>query len=222
MIHFLSGKPKIFWNLIKENILLNIKIWNINFKKKTNKTKIDDKIIDEDKNFIIKLEPVADILKNIKKNSKTKNTEVIYLSPQGKKISQNILKMIAFKKEIIFISGKNRGIDNRIVENLINKEISLGDYILNCGEFVFIILINALNRLFAGLENIDCVKKNSFENLLFDFPLYSKSLNIKNFRTFYNNLSYKKNANFKKKNVFLKTFLYRPDFKNGNNYEETI
>lgn len=223
MINFVSGKPHILWHFIKDETFFFLKIWNINFKKKTNKTKIDDKIIGEKSNFIIKLEPIIDIIKSIKTNSKKKNPKIVCFSPQGKKISQNLIKQLNSEKEIIFISGKNRGLDNRIIKNFASSEISLGDYILNCGEIAFLILINTLNRIKKGYNNFSCIKKNSFEKIIFDYPLYSKPLKIENFEIPYifKNNCYKRFLNWQKKCSLLKANLYRPDLKNGSKYEES-
>lgn len=144
------------------------------------------------------------------------------LSPQGIKVSQDFFKKISFKKEIVFISGKNRGFDNRIIQNIVDKEISLGDFILNCGEFAFIVFLNSLNRIKGDFRDLNYINKNSFEKLLFDYPLYSKPLKIRNFKVPFIlfDSCLKKIENWRKKIVSLKTVLYRPDLKFGNNYEE--
>ncbi len=180
--------------------------------KKNNKTKIDNKTIGENENLITKIEPLEYLVKKIKTQSK-KNIEIIYLSPQGKKINQNDIKKINFRKEIIIINGKNKGLDERILKNIITKELSIGDYIINNGDLAATIFINAIIRLnenFLNLKN----KKDSFkENKLFDYPNYTKPEKFKNLTIprILKSGNRKKIKKWQKIFAKKKTWLYRPD-----------
>lgn len=206
-----------FNSKILKQYLLNrsenkIRIWDFNFKKKTNKTKIDDKIVSEQSNLLIRIEVIFKIIQLIKKNSKKNNIKILYLSPQGKKLSQKEINYLSKEKELILICGKNRGIDDRIINIFINKEISIGDYITSCGEIALLTLLDSINRI-KNLKN-NILKADSFNDLIFDHTNYTKPKFFLNFKIpdVLTNNNYKK----KKWKIIIskkKTFLYRPDFK---------
>lgn len=117
--------------------------------------------------------------KAIIKAKKNKKFLVIYLSPQGKKINNTRLKLLSKKKRIILICGRYQGIDQRLIDNLVDKEISIGDYILTGGELAAMVLIDGISRFIPGV-----IKKNekkihdSFTNSLLDYPHYTRPKKI--------------------------------------------
>lgn len=106
-----------------------------------------------------------------KKHNKIK---LIYLSPQGKKINQNDIKFLSVEKEITIICGRNKGLDERIIKNFVDKELSIGDYIVNSGDIAVSILINAINRFETNTKNLTALEQNTFKNNMFDYPCYTK------------------------------------------------
>ena len=99
------------------------------------------------------------------------------------------------------ISGKNDGIDKRVIDYLVDKEISIGDYILNCGEIPITILINSINRLIIHTLDIEKIMNNTFERNLFGFSNYIKMNNK-------SPIIYNKEM---VKQAIKKTSIYRPD-----------
>ncbi len=126
--------------------------------------------------MIIQYAPVKEALKNIKP-SKT-----ILLSPQGKLLKQSKLNELSAENSITFICGRYEGFDERIVDNLVDEEISIGDYVLSGGEIPAAAIIEGLTRLTPGVpENMESINNDSFSNHLLDHPHYTKPNEIDGF-----------------------------------------
>jgi tRNA (guanine37-N1)-methyltransferase len=108
---------------------------------------------------------------------KLPNAKVIYLSPQGKKFTQKMARELVGCEELILLSGRYAGVDQRVLNTLVDEEISIGDYILSGGELPALVLIDAIGRLVPGvLGNKDSAKLDSFsseENVL-EAPLFTR------------------------------------------------
>ena len=101
--------------------------------------------------------------------------EVILLTPQGETLNQSLLKNLATNyQQLILICGHYEGVDER-VQNIVTKEISLGDFVLTCGEIPALTLINGVIRLLPGtVGNVNSLYADSFEDGLLDYPHYTR------------------------------------------------
>lgn len=129
--------------------------------------------------MIIKPEPIfeaIDYIKNKRKNLiKGKEFPTIYLTPQGEKYNQNIAKELCREDYIILICGHYKDIDYRVREHLVNREISIGDYVLSGGELPAMIIIDSITRLLKGvLTHIESAETDSFQDKLLDCPYYTR------------------------------------------------
>jgi len=113
--------------------------------------------------------PFYDIIKKLK----TKNSVVIYLSPQGKLFNQKITTKLSKNEHLILLCGHYEGIDAR-VEALIDMELSIGDYILTGGEIPAMIVADAVTRLLPGVIHEDSAEEDSLQNGWLKFPQYTK------------------------------------------------
>ncbi|CAL4323760.1 tRNA (guanosine(37)-N1)-methyltransferase TrmD [Buchnera aphidicola] len=114
-----------------------------------------------------------------KAKSILKNTTVIYLSPQGIKLEQKKIQLLLNKKKIIFVCGRYKGIDQRIIDDQIDEEWSIGDYILTGGELAAMNVIDAMSRLVPGvIKKKESIEEDSFTNRFLDYPNYTKPNNI--------------------------------------------
>ena len=119
--------------------------------------------------MIIQYEPVREALNQINQS------KVILLSPQGKPLTQSKLIKLSTENNITFVCGRYEGVDERIIENLIDEEISIGDYVLSGGEMPASIIVEGITRLIPGVaENIESIENDSFNNNLLDYPHYTK------------------------------------------------
>ncbi|WP_019505760.1 tRNA (guanosine(37)-N1)-methyltransferase TrmD [Pleurocapsa sp. PCC 7319] len=102
--------------------------------------------------------------------------EVILMTPQGEPLNQPLLKDLATNyQQLILICGHYEGVDERIRQHLVTKEISLGDFVLTCGEIPALTLINGVTRLLPGtVGKVESLKAESFETELLDYPQYTR------------------------------------------------
>lgn len=104
-----------------------------------------------------------------------KKLEVIYMSPQGDTFSQKIAKELSLEDDLILLCGHYEGIDERVIEKIVTREISIGDYVLTGGELAALVMIDAISRLLPGvLHNDESAGTESFENGLLEYPQYTR------------------------------------------------
>lgn len=123
--------------------------------------------------MIMKVEPIYRAIKELKK----KNTIVTITTPKGEKLVQKKILSFSNTKDLhmIILCGRYEGFDQRIHDNLVNYEFSVGEYVLSGGELPALILVDSITRLLPGvLGNEQSLKTESFTNDLYDFPQYTK------------------------------------------------
>ena len=132
--------------------------------------------------MVMKVEPVEKALAELRKKRKTKPT-VILMTPQGEVFNQKIAEELSVKKRIIIICGRYEGVDERIREHLVDREISIGDYILTGGEMAAMVLIDAVSRLIPDvLGNPRSAESESFSHNLLEYPQYTRPAQYKGWR----------------------------------------
>jgi len=135
---------------------------------------VDDAPFGGGAGMVMKVEPVYRALNHIKKELK-KEGKVILLSPQGRKLTQELVAELKEENSLILICGRYEGVDERVREHLIDKEISIGDYVLSGGELPAMVLVDALVRLLPGaVGNERSVREDSFYRGLLDYPQYTR------------------------------------------------
>ncbi|MBP2025177.1 tRNA (guanosine(37)-N1)-methyltransferase TrmD [Peptoniphilus stercorisuis] len=116
------------------------------------------------------------------KSVKQENSKVIYLSPQGKVLTQEKLNELSRLEHIVLLNGHYEGIDNRIVENYVDEELSLGDFVLTGGEIASMTLIDGVTRLLPGvLSSKESYESESHYNGLLEYPQYTRPQNFNDF-----------------------------------------
>ena len=129
--------------------------------------------------MVMKLEPVEKALAAIRKKHQEYGT-VVLMTPQGEVFNQKIAEELSEKKRIIIICGRYEGVDERIRERLVDREISIGDYILTGGELAALVLIDAVSRLIPDvLGNPESTQSESFSHNLLEYPQYTRPSNYK-------------------------------------------
>lgn len=176
--------PGMFESVLGESILkrarakgaLDVKIHDLRDWTTDNHRSADDKPFGGGPGMVMKVEPVHRALKEVKSKAKFKvaETRTILLTPQGKKLEQKEVKRLAEYKRLILVCGHYEGVDERI-RDLVDEEISIGDYILTCGELPAMVLIDAAARLIPGvLGHSDSAACESFEDGLLEYPQYTR------------------------------------------------
>ena len=128
--------------------------------------------------MVMKIEPVEKALATIR--SPEDDSLVLLMTPQGETFDQKIAVEMAGKKQIIIICGRYEGVDERIREHLVDREISIGDYILTGGELAALVLIDAVSRLIPNvLGNPESTLGESFSHNLLEYPQYTRPAEYK-------------------------------------------
>ena len=118
-------------------------------------------------------------LKKYIKGIKNKGS-VLYLSPQGKPLTQQKLKNLSLKDNLTILCGRYEGVDQRVIDNLVDEELSIGDYVISGGESASMVLMEGITRLIPGVvDDIESIKQDSFQAGILDHPHYTKPENIK-------------------------------------------
>lgn len=123
--------------------------------------------------MIMKIEPIYKAIQELKKE----NTIVAITTPKGEKIVQNKLQEFSLKKDLhmIVLCGRYEGFDQRIHDNLVNYEFSIGEYVLSGGELPALVLVDGITRLLPGvLGNEESLKEESFNDGNLEYPQYTK------------------------------------------------
>ena len=136
--------------------------------------RIDDKSYGGGPGMVMRYKPVEDALKSIKRKS-----YVIYLSPQGSKLDQYKISELTKVQNLTFLCGRYEGYDQRVVDDLVDEQISLGDYVISGGELPSLILLEGITRLLPNVANdIDSILNDSFTDNLLDYPHYTRPESI--------------------------------------------
>jgi len=123
--------------------------------------------------MVMMCEPLANAIESLSKERKY--DEVIYLTPDGEMLNQKIANTLSLKENIILICGHYKGIDERIRQNFVTKEISIGDYVLSGGELAAAVLVDAIGRLIPGVLNDETSALfDSFQDNLLAPPVYTR------------------------------------------------
>ena len=140
----------------------------------TNKHKsVDDYCFGGGAGMVMTIEPVYRAIENLK--SQRQYDEIIYTSPDGEKFDQKMANNLSMYKNIIILAGHYKGIDQRIRENLITKEISIGDYVLSGGELAAAVICDAIVRLIPGaMSDEQSALSDSFQDDLLAPPVYTR------------------------------------------------
>ncbi len=124
--------------------------------------------------MVMQAEPIIDCYENLKKDLKT-NAPVIYLSPSGSPLTQKKVRELAQYEEIVFLCGHYEGIDQRVIDEIVTEEISIGDYVLTGGELPCLVMMDAISRMVPGvLGNESSSEDESFSGMFLEYPQYSR------------------------------------------------
>lgn len=140
---------------------------------------VDDRPFGGGDGMVLKPEPIFAAVEELTGQSERagydRETRVVLLSPQGKRLTQELASEFAEARHVVLICGRYEGVDERVAEALVTDEISIGDYILSGGEPAALVLVDAVVRLIPGaLGNETSALTESFSDGLLDFPHYTR------------------------------------------------
>ena len=159
----------------KEKGLINVNLINIRDFSKNKHKKVDDTPYGGGAGMVIQPDVVYDAYKSvITNNEKSEKTRVIYMSPQGKKLDQQKVEELSKQEHLILLCGHYEGIDQRVLDNIVDEEISIGDYVLTGGELPAMVLIDYVSRYVEGVLKDGSTKEESFSQGLLEYPQYTR------------------------------------------------
>ena len=157
-------KRTISKNIIDMNIV-DIREYSDNIHKR-----VDDKTYGGGPGMVLQYPPIKSAMHNLKDIG-----HVVYLSPQGQTLTQEKLDALSSFNQITFLCGRYEGVDQRVLDELVDEEISLGDYVISGGETGCMAIIEGITRLIPGaIDDLESVKQDSFQNGILDHPHYTR------------------------------------------------
>ena len=179
--------PEIFHSYMNESImkkaveknLIEVNIYNIRDFSTNKHKKVDDYPYGGGAGLVMQPGPVYGAYEKVKnqilQEGREKKPKVLYMSPQGRTFSQKIAEELVQEEDLVFLCGHYEGIDERVLEEIVDEQISIGDYVLTGGELPAMVMIDAISRLVPGvLHNDVSAETETFEDDLLEYPQYTR------------------------------------------------
>lgn len=165
----------------REKNLLEVNI--INLREHTNyaRAQVDDYQFGGGAGMVLMIEPLVNAIESLQQN--TKYDEVIFLTPDGETFNQKIANQFSLKENLLLICGHYKGIDQRVRDHFVTKEISIGDYVLSGGELAAAVIVDAVGRLIPGVLNDETsALTDSFQDDLLSAPVYTRPVDFRGWK----------------------------------------
>lgn len=168
-------------SIVKRSIekgLVSIHIHNLRDYSTDKHKKVDDYAFGGGAGMVLSIEPIDSCINKLKEE--TEYEEIIYLTPDGEKLDQPMANSLSLNKNLILLCGHYKGVDQRVRDHLVTKEISIGDYVLSGGELAAMVLADSLIRLIPGVLNDESsALSDSFQDNLLAPPVYTRPASYK-------------------------------------------
>jgi len=159
-----------------KNSIISIREWQLRDFSSNKYKNVDDKPYGGGAGMVMQVKPIRDCLAKIKELEP--DTKVIYLSPQGQPLNQKLVEELSKFDSLTLLCGRYEGVDERVIENDVDFEVSIGDYVISGGELASMVLIDAVSRRLDNvLGNKDSLNDSFADNLL-DYPHYTRPESI--------------------------------------------
>jgi len=175
---------------------------------------VDDRPFGGGDGMVLKPEPLFRAVEWIKGSSRSAKSATVFLTPQGRRFDQQTAARFADLDQMILLCGRYEGIDQRVIDNLVTDEVSIGDYVLSGGELPAMVLVDAVVRLLPdALGSETSAVNESFSSGLLDFPHYTRPAEYRGFAVpeVLQNGNHKQIAVWRRRKSIQKTILNRPD-----------
>ncbi len=154
----------------EEKKLIDINLINIRDFSKNKHKKVDDTPYGGGAGMVMQADVVYDAYKSIK----DENAKVIYLTPQGKVLNQKKVEELSKQEHLILLCGHYEGIDQRVIDKIVDEEISIGNYVLTGGEIPAMVLIDSVSRYVDGVLSEGSISEESFSQGILEYPQYTR------------------------------------------------
>ena len=181
-ISILTLFPNMFDGFLNESIIkraidkkkVEVEIINFRDYSTSNNNQVDDTPYGGGAGMVLMCQPIFDAIDKIK----TEDSLVVMLTPDGNKYNQSMAKEFSKCKHLILLCGHYEGFDERI-KTIVDMEVSIGDFVLTGGELPAMVISDSVIRLIEGVINKDSLISESFEDDMFDYPVYTKPANFR-------------------------------------------
>ncbi len=153
-----------------EKKLIDIHLVNIRDFSKDKHKKVDDTPYGGGAGMVMRPDVVYEAYQSVKQDQ----AKVIYMSPQGKKLNQQMVEKLSKESHLIILCGHYEGIDQRVLDEIVEEEISIGDYVLTGGEIPAMVLIDSVSRYVKDVIKQNSIQEESFSNGLLEYPQYTR------------------------------------------------
>lgn len=141
--------------------------------------RVDDTTYGGGMGMLMAAPPIYRCWKNIVDNTSCKTRKTVYMSPQGRVLTQSIAKEYLDVDQVIILCGHYEGVDRRIVEEIVDDEISIGDYVLTGGELPACVFVDCVSRMLDGvLSDPECFENESIASGLLEYPQYTRPVDF--------------------------------------------
>jgi tRNA (guanine37-N1)-methyltransferase len=222
-IDILTIFPKMFIGHLTESLIsraikkkiIDISIKDVRSFSGDKHKKVDDRPFGGGVGMVMKVEPIYNAIKacGVKRKNSSYKTLVVYMSPQGERLENELVKKLSNYKHLVILCGHYEGIDERIL-SFVDKEISIGDYVLTGGEIPAMVLVDSVVRMLPNVvKEKESVCNDSFYNGLLDYPHYTRPAVFKKLKVPEILLSgdHRKIEEWRKNQSYERTKLRRPD-----------
>lgn len=182
--HVMTLFPSLIENVLGESIIgrarkdgyISLSCYNIRDFSSDKHRKTDDTPFGGGMGMVMTCQPIFDCFSEVEKNlGEHSRTRVIYMSPKGRVFNHAIAKELSEYDELVFLAGHYEGVDQRVIDSIVDEEISIGDYVLTGGEIPACIVIDAVSRLIDGvLASPECHEDESIASGILEYPQYTK------------------------------------------------
>ena len=165
----------------REKGLLEVNCINLRNHTTYARAQVDDYQFGGGAGMVMMIEPLVNAIESLQKD--TTYDEVIFLTPDGETFNQQMANQLSLKKNLLFICGHYKGVDQRLRDHFVTREISIGDYVLSGGELAAAVLVDAIGRLLPGVLNDETsALTDSFQDNLLAPPVYTRPLEFRTWK----------------------------------------
>jgi len=165
----------------RDKQLLEVTVINLREYTTYARAQVDDYAFGGGAGMVMMIEPLVNAIESLQKT--TTYDEVIFLTPDGQTFNQQMANSLSLKNNLLLICGHYKGIDERVREHFVTKEISIGDYVLSGGELAAAVLVDAIGRLLPGVLNDETsALTDSFQDNLLAPPVYTRPVDFRGWK----------------------------------------
>lgn len=205
-----------------EKDLIDINLINIRDFSKDKHKHVDDTPYGGGAGMLIRPDVVYDAYSSVSEE----NAKVIYMSPKGKVLNQNMVKELSKESHLIILCGHYEGIDQRVLDEIVDEEISIGDYVLTGGELPAMVLIDSVSRYVDGVLSNSSTVEESFsgEDKLLEYPEYTRPSEFHGMKVpeVLTSGNHQEIARWRREQSLITTYKKRPELLNGVQKQEAI